>query len=57
MKVSIWGMNKDVEIDEKEIRPYVTEDVRYKESYTDKDNIIYGYDESICAWVQLGVIE
>lgn len=57
MKVSILGMNKDVEIDEKEIRPYVTEDVRYEESYTDKDNIIYGYDESICAWVQLGVIE
>lgn len=55
MKVSLWGLNEEVEINEKEITEYKTScgDV-YEQAYQLKDGRWVAFDEAICSWVMLG---
>ncbi len=57
MKVELFGLNEEVEIDESKIihhdsMPDV--DAGYEDVYYFDDGRIIAYDEAICSWVSLG---
>ena len=54
-KVSLFGLNETVTINENEITSYETScgDV-YEEAYQLEDGRWIAYDNAICSWVMLG---
>ena len=57
MKVNLFGLNEEVEINENEVKPVTLSngDV-FEESFVLEDGRTVAYDEAICAWVMLGVM-
>ena len=57
MNVSLFGLNEEVEINEKDVKPVTLSngDI-YEESFELEDGRTVAYDEAICSWVMLGVI-
>ena len=57
MNVSLFGLNEEFEINEKDVKPVTLSngDI-YEESFELEDGRIVAYDEAICSWVMLGVI-
>ena len=57
MKVNLFGLNEEVEINENEVKPVTLSngDV-FEESFDLEDGRTVAYDEAICAWVMLGVM-
>ena len=54
MKVNLFGLNEEVEVNEAEIEEYKTDDVYYEEAYQLEDGRWVAYDEAVCSWVMLG---
>lgn len=57
-KVTLYGLNEEVEFSKSEVESFETSngDV-YEESVITTDNRRIGFDEAICEWVQLEVVE
>lgn len=54
-RVKLLGLDIEVEYDETEVAPYVTEDLEYEESVVTTDGRRIAFDEAANAWVQLGI--
>ena len=55
MKVELFGLNEEIEINEEEITSFETScgDI-YEEAYQLDDGRWVAYDEAVCSWVMLG---